>query len=194
MTTQRDRISVDGLAALLVAARGGRPGAFDQLIAACWPIVECEARRNTFRAADKDDVVQEVWVRLVEHAASIRDPRALLGWLIMVTRRTAAEIGVRHGRLVPTEIDDCSTGTSTEDEVVHAEHVHETTVGVRTALGRLTAGDRNLLLLLIGEGAPNYREVSRTLRRPIGSLGPTRRRLLDRLRSDPAVRHLRAVS
>ena len=193
MTMRPDHVSVDELAALLVAARDGRPGAFDQLIAACWPVVEREARRHSFRSADNDDVVQEVWVRLVEHAATIRDPRALLGWLIMVTRRTAAEIGRRHGRLVPAELDEQSTGTSTEDQVLDAEQVHETTVGVRSALGRLTAGDRNLLLLLIGDGTPNYREASRQLHRPVGSLGPTRRRLLERLRTDPSVRHLRAV-
>jgi RNA polymerase sigma factor (sigma-70 family) len=193
MTTRPDDVSLDELAALFVAARDGRPGAFDQLIAACWPVVEREARRHTFRSADDDDVVQEVWVRLVEHAATIRDPRALLGWLIMVTRRTAAEIGRRHGRLVPAELDEQPTATSTEDQVLDAEQVHETTVGVRSALGRLTAGDRNLLLLLIGDGPPNYREASRQLHRPVGSLGPTRRRLLERLRNDPSVRDLRAV-
>jgi RNA polymerase sigma factor (sigma-70 family) len=191
MTTRPDHISLDEITALFVAARDGRPGGFDRLIAACWPVVEREARRHTFRSADGDDVVQEVWVRLVEHAATIRDPRAVLGWLIMVTRRTAAEVGRRHARLVPAELDDRSTGLSPEDEVLDAHQVRETTVGVRAALGRLTACDRNLLLLLIGDDTPNYREASRQLHRPVGSLGPTRRRLLDRLRSDPAVRHLR---
>jgi RNA polymerase sigma factor (sigma-70 family) len=193
MTMSPDTISPDEIAAMFVAARDGRPGSLDRLIAACWPVVEGVARRHTCRPVDGDDVVQEVWVRLVEHAARIRDPRAVLGWLIVVTRRTAAEHGRRHARLVPAELEDRASDASAEDEVLHAHEVHDTTAGVRSALGRLTAGDRRLLQLLVGDPKPNYREVSRQLHRPVGSLGPTRRRLLDRLQTDPSVRLLRAA-
>ena len=188
-----DHVSVDELAVLLAAAVEGAPGGFDRLIAACWPVVQHEAQRHARQPADVDDIVQEVWARFVERAATIREPRAVLGWLLVVTRRTAIELGRRQARLVPTELHDAPSATSTEDDAMHARQRDEATAAVRSALGRLTAGDRNLLLLLVGDGAPNYREASRELGRPVGSLGPTRRRLLDRLGADPSVRPLRAV-
>ena len=193
MTTPRERVSVDDIAALLVAFRDGRPGAIDRLIAGCWPVVAAQARRFARRPDDVDDIVQEVWVRLVEHAADIREPRATLAWLLMVTRRTALQLGRRDARIVLTEPDEQPSVVSTEEQAMWAEQRREVAAGVRSALGRLTAGDRRLLDMLVGEGdgrAPSYREASRQLGRPVGSLGPTRRRLLDRLRVDPAVRRL----
>lgn len=67
----------------------------------------------------------------------------------------------------------------------------EVTDGVRAALGRLDTEDRRVLLLLTGDSTHSYRDVSVQVRRPVGSLGPTRQRLLRRLRVDPAVRRLR---
>jgi RNA polymerase sigma factor (sigma-70 family) len=185
---------VDRLGDLLIAARHGCPGAFDRLIAACRPFVEGQARHHAWRPGDVDDVVQEVWIRLVEHADDIREPRALLGWLAMVTRRTASEIGRRSARLVPTDLDDKRPGSaSTEDHAMRSFERREVTDGVRAALDRLDAEERRLLLLLDGDESLSYRQVSEQVRRPIGSLGPTRRRLLRRLRVDPAVRSLRVA-
>jgi RNA polymerase sigma factor (sigma-70 family) len=178
---------------LLVAARHGCPGAFDVLIAACRPLVESRARRHAWRPGDVDDIVQEVWTRLVEHAAAIREPRALLAWLAMVTTRVASELGRRDARLIPTDVDDGRAGTaSSEDNAMRSFERREVTDGIRAALDRLDAADRRLLLLLDGDDSLSYRQVSEQVRRPIGSLGPTRRRLLRRLRVDPAVRRLLA--
>ena len=54
----------------------------------------------------------------------------------------------------------------------------EVTDGVRAALGRLDTEDRRVLLLLTGDSTHSYRDVSVQVRRPVGSLGPTRQRLL----------------
>jgi RNA polymerase sigma factor (sigma-70 family) len=180
------------VATLLVASRDGHPGAFDQLIAACRPFVERQARRSAWRSGDVEDIVQEVWVRLFENAHDIREPRALPGWLATVTTRAAAQVGRRSTRLEPMDLDNDRPGSvSTEDQALHRFERRAVTDGVRAALSRLDAEDRRILLLLEGDDALSYREVSREVRRPIGSLGPTRQRLLQRLRLDPAVRPLR---
>jgi RNA polymerase sigma factor (sigma-70 family) len=193
MTAPPDqRLDVDHVAALLVAARDGRDGGYDRLIATCRPVVERQARRSAWRAGDVDDIVQEVWIRLIENAGKIREPRSLLAWLTMVTSRAASQVGRRGFRLVPTELDDRQPGpASTEDQALRTYERRQVTDGVRAALGRLDAADQRVLLLLEGDRALSYREVSREVRRPIGSLGPTRQRLLRRLRVDPAVQRLR---
>ena len=183
---------VDHLAALLVTARSGRPGAFDQLIATCRPAVRRQARRRAWRPDDVDDIVQEVLIRLFENADDIREPRALLGWLSMVTSRVAAQLGRRSSRLVPTDLDDTRPSlVSTEDQAILTYERREVADGVRAAVARLGAADQRVLLLLEGDDAVSYREASHQLRRPVGSLGPTRQRLLGKLRVDPAVRRLR---
>jgi RNA polymerase sigma factor (sigma-70 family) len=188
-------LDVDALAAQLVAARNGTPGGFDRLIATCRPIVERQARRSAWRPGDVDDIVQEVCVRLFEHAGTIREPRSLLSWLTMVTRRAASQVGRRGARLVPTElVDSHSPQASTEDQAMRTYERRAVTDGVRAALARLDAEDRRVLLLLEGDEALSYRQISQEIRRPIGSIGPTRQRLLRRLRVDPAVRPLRPVN
>ena len=110
----------------------------------------------------------------------------------MVTSRAASQLGRRSSRLVPTDLDDIRPSpASTEDQAIRAYERREVTDGVRAALARLDAEDRRVLLLLEGDEALSYREVSHQLRRPVGSLGPTRQRLLGKLRVDPAVRRLR---
>jgi RNA polymerase sigma factor (sigma-70 family) len=186
---------VGHLADLLVAARDGDQQAFERLIAACRPVVRRLARRHAWHPSDIDDICQEVWVRLVEHAAAIREPRALLGWLMMVTTRTAAALGRRSTRLVPADVDDQRPGAgSTEEHALRSCERREIATGLRAALARLDDADRHLLLLLDGDGSLSYRDVSERLQRPVGSLGPTRQRLLRRLRVDPALQRLRPAS
>jgi DNA-directed RNA polymerase specialized sigma24 family protein len=55
------------------------------------------------------------------------------------------------------------------------------------ALRTLRPDDRRVVVLLAGERQPDYRSVSRLVNRPIGSIGPTRQRALDRLRRQPSL-------
>jgi RNA polymerase sigma factor (sigma-70 family) len=193
MTRPPDATSdVDRLASLLLAARHGQHGAFEELVVACRPFVTQRARQNAWRLDDVDDIVQEVWIRLFEHAGAIREPRALLGWLAMVTARTAAAVGRRRGRVVQGD-HERPVPQQTEELVIGALERREVGEGVRAALARLDSADRRMLLLLEGSDPLPYRDVSRAVQRPIGSLGPTRQRLLRRLRHDPAVRRLRVA-
>jgi DNA-directed RNA polymerase specialized sigma24 family protein len=115
----------------------------------------------------------------------------LAAWLRVVTQRTASELGRRNARMIPTEIrNDDQTAVSTEDQALSQHDRGRITDGVRSALGRLSETDRRLLLLLHRDDSPRYGEVSREVNRPVGSLGPTRQRLLKRLSHDPALRRL----
>ena len=189
MTTTHDDapalIDADRAAALLTAVQRGDDGAFQDLVRLCEPMVRRQASRYAWRREAVDDVVQEVWLSLLVHADQIREPRSLFAWLGVVTRRSAMDLGHREARLVPSQLaDELAGADSTEDEALRRHHGSEIADGVRSALGRLGDDDRRLLLLLHREDRPKYATVSRTVHRPIGSLGPTRRRLLDRLRAD----------
>ena len=53
---------------------------------------------------------------------------------------------------------------------------------VRRALEALDAPCRRLLLVLFGSESPGYAEASNLLDMPVGSIGPTRARCLEKLR------------
>jgi DNA-directed RNA polymerase specialized sigma24 family protein len=53
---------------------------------------------------------------------------------------------------------------------------------VHNALRELTEPQRRLIAMLFADPAPSYSEISARLAVPIGSIGPTRCRLLDKLR------------
>jgi RNA polymerase sigma factor (sigma-70 family) len=182
------------LAALLRSASAGRDGALDELIRLCGPYVETKARKYAWSNTDPDDIVQEVWIQLIEHVDRIREPLALLGWLNVVTRRLAGHLGQRGGRQIPTDFDDAVASAScTEDQAIANHERRQVTAAIREAVGNLDDGDRSLLQLLHPKsGTPCYADISRRVHRPVGSLGPTRRRILDRLGQDPAVRHVLA--
>ena len=183
-----------GAAALLVAVQRGREGALDDLVRLCEPLVRRQAQRYAWRRNDVDDVVQEVWVRLLLKADQIRDPKTLIAWLTVVTRRSAVQMGHREARLVPTPISEHGPClSSTEDEALGRHDRAEATSGVRKALERLHDDDRRLLLLLHRDDRPGYEDISREVGRPVGSLGPSRRRLLNRLRKDGHIARLRAL-
>jgi DNA-directed RNA polymerase specialized sigma24 family protein len=52
------------------------------------------------------------------------------------------------------------------------------------AFARLPERDQALLRLLTADPAPSYEEISAALDMPIGSIGPTRARCLERLRRE----------
>jgi RNA polymerase sigma factor (sigma-70 family) len=186
-----DEIDTAELADLLASAHAGCAAAWDELVRVCRPLVERHARKHAWGNTDAEDIAQEVWIRLMQNAGRIRDPQALVGWLAVVTRRLAAEVGHRNARSIPTELDDDRDSTSsTEEQALRLHNRRHVSTSVRTALQRLSATDRELVLMLHEDGEPKYGEISRRVSRPVGSLGPTRRRLLDRLARDPAVRQL----
>jgi DNA-directed RNA polymerase specialized sigma24 family protein len=56
---------------------------------------------------------------------------------------------------------------------------------LKAALMDLRPADRRLVLLLSKDDRPDYRTISALVDRPVGSIGPTRQRALERLRRRP---------
>jgi RNA polymerase sigma factor (sigma-70 family) len=180
-------------AELLTAARNGCRPSLQRLVVLCEPHVRRQARRHAWRRDHVDDIVQDVWVQLIANADQIRDPRTVIAWLSTVTRHVALRIGGRASRSVAQDIDDAGTGVSAEDDALARWRQEEVEGRVRQALDRLDEADRTLLELLHRDDRPGYADIGRQVNRPVGSLGPTRQRLLQRLRSDHDIGRLRSL-
>jgi RNA polymerase sigma factor (sigma-70 family) len=181
-------VDPQALADLMVEACDGAPGAFDKLVRTCAPLVRNEARKCQVRHVDIDDVEQEVLERLVRNLNQVRDPRALISWLVVVTRRVVIGAKRREGRDVTTPwIREPAGSDDTETEALAGSTQASEVAAVRLALADLSPESRALILALQGDKPMSYEAASKAMNRPIGSLGPTRRRVLRNLACHPAI-------
>ena len=190
MTAQAGPIRGDPpVAGLVMRARKGEQQAWDALIERFAPLVWSICRRYQLSGADASDVAQTVWMRLVEQLDKIRDPAALPGWLAATARHECCR-ALRQARrshpagFVPDaeDIPDQRNGMA-EDELLAAER-H---AALREAFADLPTSGQQLIALLIVDPPLPYAEISARLGIAVGSIGPTRGRCLDKLRSHPAI-------
>ena len=175
---------------LVARARNGDKQAWDALVERYAPLIWSICRRHRLGRADADDVGQSVWLRLVDQLDRVRDPAALPGWLVTTTRRacirlrrTAAQLPQVTGPLMDTDNMADKEAVLAEDELLLAER-H---AALRAAVSDLPSGYRELIVLLTADPPVSYAEISARLGIPIGSIGPSRRRCLARLRRHPAI-------
>ena len=172
---------------LVTRARGGDARAWDALVERFGPMIWSICRNYRLERADIEDVAQNVWLKLVDQLSRVRDPAALGGWLATTTRRECFRARRAADKFAPDgqAMDDLpeQDAVTAEDEVLLAER-H---AALREAFGRLPVSNQRLLALLAADPPVSYAEISAWLGMAIGSIGPNRRRCLDRLRNDPAI-------
>src|SRR4051794_1962187 len=173
---------------LVASARGGDAAARGALVDRYLPLVTAVIRRLRLSAADADDVNQTVWLRLVEHLDSLREPRALPGWLATTARHEGLRLIKRRGRDLPVDPGGSTFDTPDVSDPGAALVQDLRSHALREALLELPEQRRELLLLLLADPPLSYDEISARLGIPRGSIGPTRARALEQLRSSRALR------
>ena len=130
--------------------------------------------------ADADDVTQSTFAILMGSLAAIESEDRLGAWLSTVARRQTWRHVERMRREEPVDgprvgatVDEATAARRTED----MEWLHQ-------GLTRLDDRCARLLLALYFTPEPRpYTEVAAELGLPVGSIGPTRGRCLDKLRA-----------
>jgi RNA polymerase sigma factor (sigma-70 family) len=182
----RDDLTVTGL---VTCAQDGDQWAWDALVERYAPLVHSICRRYRLGLGDAEDVSHNVWLRLVDQLGNLRDPAALPGWLATTTKRECARAmctarGRHAAACVPDveNIPDGQSGTVDQELLIAERHA-----ALREAFADLPPRWQQLLALLIEDPPVPYAQISATLGIPIGSIGPARRRCLDKLRRHPAI-------
>jgi RNA polymerase sigma factor (sigma-70 family) len=168
---------------LVERVRDGDQRAWDALVDAYVGLVWAIARNHRLNAGDAADVSQSTWLRLVENIDRIDDPRRVGAWLATTARRECLRVLRLSGRQVlveeESELDRRSPDELPVDAVLLREEEAEM---VRSAFALLPERCQQLLRLLMVDEPPSYEELSAALGMPIGSIGPTRGRCLEKLR------------
>jgi RNA polymerase sigma factor (sigma-70 family) len=169
------------LAALVMAARNGERAAWDALVDRLARLVWAVTHAFGLDPQDGADVAQIAWMRLAENIDRLQDPGAVGTWLATTTRRECITVLRQRARVQPTDVEALAgvmTSPGTDATVLTSERDRL----VWVAFEQLSERCRRLLRLAVADKQGGYDEISAVLDMPVGSIGPTRQRCLDRLR------------
>ncbi|MFT4028249.1 MAG: sigma-70 family RNA polymerase sigma factor [Protaetiibacter sp.] len=181
-----ERAAVDPLwltaADLFDAWRGGRADAMDDLVRLLTPVLWHVVRAYGLGREEAQDVVQSTWLALVRSRDGVKDPRTVVAWLTTTARRESWRVVKSDGRSSTADDEQLErVGESTEAAGATAERNLERERLWR-AVGALPERCRRLVRVIAFAERPDYAQLSAELGMPVGSIGPTRSRCLDKLR------------
>jgi RNA polymerase sigma factor (sigma-70 family) len=171
---------VTDLERLVAAAARGDEAAWEEIVDRFASLVWATARAHRLSRDDAADVAQTTWLRLVENLDRIQDPERLGAWLATTARRESLRKLRLGARERPSDEPDLFEAPA-ENSVDRLLLQRERDGALWEAFSWLSDRCKTLLRLLVAEYEPSYEEVSAALGLPIGSIGPTRMRCLDRL-------------
>ena len=181
-------------ATLVEAACDGDPAAWSALLERYDGLISAVCRAHRLSAADVADVRQTTWLRAVERLARVRDPQRINGWLATVARHECLRLLRRAAVVEPYDVQYVPPQSDVSDGPEAQVLASERDEAVRAAVAALPERERALIELLYSDQGPRYADISRALRIPMGSIGPTRSRVLERLRRQGPVARLAAAA
>jgi RNA polymerase sigma factor (sigma-70 family) len=190
---QRQRADAP-LSDLVAGALAGDQAAWDALVVRLERVVWKAVNMMTYDPDVRADAFGATWLRLAERLDQIREPEKLPGWLTTTACNEVRQIlrhrGRQHHSLDTLESAGSHAAGGVLDALVaDADHAGELIADerrreVRAAFNRLDEQCRELLtVLLLADPPVPYEEASARLGRPVGALGPSRRRCLEKMRT-----------
>lgn len=183
------------LAQLVARCQAGDGAAWTALVRRFQRLVYAIVCRMGLDEHTAADVFQVVFERLQKHLPRIQEPGRLQAWIVTTAKREALLQRQRARRLVSMTGDDIDAGggagqapewdladdaPSPDQELSQLQQLDR----LRVALDRLEPRCRQMIEMLFADEDERmpYDEIARRLGMPVGSLGPTRQRCLERLR------------
>ena len=184
---EQDVSGRSSLRGLHAALRAGEPGAWEDCLERFGSLVLGIARNSGLDQESAEDVFQETWVSLHGQVGLLRHPAALPGWISTTAKRLAWRAATRDRRRGEREDRvarerEIQKSVRREEDMLEATALLEDQTAVWEALDRMNDRCRELLTLLhLSQESPSYQEASEQLGMPLGSVGPTRQRCLEKL-------------
>lgn len=176
----RDYGPETSLGDLTAGVQAGSAAAWNEVLNRFERLVFSVAYREGLSVEDSADVTQTAFEELLKQLDQIRDEQRISWWLITVARRQAWRVKAERRRQVPDDMVVQFVDQDATDPITD----HMTLLWTMDGLSQLDRRCRDLLIsLYFDPGQPSYAEVAARMERPVGSIGPTRARCLQRLRS-----------
>jgi RNA polymerase sigma factor (sigma-70 family) len=175
----------DDLDRLIERCRRSDSEAWAALVDRFQALVYSVPRRYGLGPDDAADVFQTTFQSLLRSLDRIESAKALAKWLAVTAARESMRLRRIAGRTTNPEDYDMALDEVVASEEASAEETavaSEEALMVREAVAKMPAKCRDLLQILYLEGDVPYTEVSERLGMPVGAIGPTRARCLEKLR------------
>jgi RNA polymerase sigma factor (sigma-70 family) len=166
--------------------RAGEQAALDELVRLMSPVLWHVVRATGLDRDEAEDVVQTTWLALVRSADSVHDAQAVGRWLCTAARREAWRLSRTAGRTRASDDEVLDNRLPRQPSPEHDVVLDDERARLWQALGQLSERCQKLLRIVAAEPRPDYASISADLQMPIGSIGPTRGRCLDKLRAELA--------
>lgn len=183
MTADLNSTSWPDTAALFEAARDGGRAPMNELVATLSPLLWHVARTEGLDRELSQDVVQTTWLHLVKDMRTIRDPQAIVAWLITTTKRECWRVRAKHrdeSSLEDQQVEEPADPDPSPEEIVLRDDARRR---LWRALKQLSERCRLLLRVVAFVPRPDYRALAELLGMPRGGVGPNRARCLAKLRA-----------
>ncbi|RYG46702.1 sigma-70 family RNA polymerase sigma factor [bacterium] len=147
-------------------------------------LVYSVARRYGLSAEDAGDVFSGTFRALLTSVDRLESVEALPRWLAVTAARESLRIKRISSRYVQTEDErmlDQIVDDEERDALASAAEA-ESSLALREGIARLADRCRDLLTALYLEDDPPYGEISERIGIPVGAIGPTRGRCLEKLK------------
>jgi RNA polymerase sigma factor (sigma-70 family) len=182
-TMREERSGALDITSLVRRAAEGDRRAWELLVEQYARLIWAITRDFKLVESDAADVAQATWLRLLEHINRIEHPDRLGSWLAATARNECLRNLAARKKVVLSEADVALEGVAAPEPAVDERLLAaERAQVVREALSRLPRKWQQMLELLMADPPASYAEISDQLGLPVGSIGPTRRRCLARLR------------
>ena len=159
----------------------GDPKAWRLIVRQYAALVQTVAVRTGLSCEEAEDCAQQTWMALHRSRANIQDPAKLPGWLVRVSSRKASRMlrqKVRESTVI-SETENPKETTLPDEEFLQLERYGQ----LITALAHLDERCRRLLhAVFLSPEEMSYRDVAKELDIPVNSMGPTRKRCLNKLK------------
>ena len=173
-----------GVAARAFAAwRSGEAAAVDELVRTMTPVLWQVVRAYGLDRDSSQDVVQTTWLGFCRLHPTIDDPRAVASWLITSARRGAAHHSRSERHTFPAEDAALASRLPDVESAEVRAVLDDEAARLWGAVHSLDDRCRRLLRVVAFLDRPDYASLSRELDMAVGSIGPTRARCLDKLRT-----------
>jgi RNA polymerase sigma factor (sigma-70 family) len=186
-------------AALIEQCRSGREAAWSTLVRRYQRLVYTVPRRAGLSDEAAADVFQATFARLFEHLDRIEDAARVRAWLVTTAKRETLRMLERQSRVVDlaegpahdAEAGGAESAGDPFDRLPATDPLPEALLAdlqqldlMRRAVERLEPRQRQFVeLLFLQEEALPYSEIAARLGIAEGSIGPTRARVLAKLRT-----------
>lgn len=165
---------------LISQCLAGRIQAWEILLSRYERLIYHSAYRTGIDASEVDDVFQNVCAIWLKELSRLRDARSLGAWLVTTTRRECWRIW-RRKKVSEQQLDEHMVfDESPEKLAARAEDANL----VQMAFQQLGEPCHRLLqLLYFDPDHRSYADVAKEINMPVNSLGPTRARCMEKLKS-----------